>query len=562
MLAKKRIKHSGLLLFLLCFGWLSATAQETVNQEVKVVKPYVPVVSDAFKISQLPKILDTAKVVPEFEYEIMPVRYKTGFQPKTIKPARLISEPITKLYYAYLKVGYGSYLTPMADLFVGSKRNEDWKWGVRANHLSSHGKVKNETGEKVYAGFSNSALVADGTRFFSNDQSLGVKANYNNKQHYYYGYNPALINESTPAPLTKDEIENQKANFIIANANWKSNYLDSTRTNFDVNASFQSFSALNGIGENALKISADINYFFEKEFIGFDAAINSYSSSGIPDTIMQSIVKFNPWIGAFGKKWQIVAGVNTYLDQMNQKYYFYPRLSMHYNVIDYFLIPYVELSGGLKEHSYQSIFYENPYISQSIAVLPTNTVIDFSLGFRGNISSKIAFNVKANYSDIKNQYFYVNDTSTTYQNKFDVVYDDVTQIRVLGELSYQNNENLSIRLKGNYYNYSLKNELKAWHKPDFELSIGARYKIQDKIIVDGSVFAVGARYAREFDDLDNVITKELQGVVDLNLGVEYRLSKNLSAFLQCNNLTAVRYQQWNNYPTQRFNIMGGVTYSF
>lgn len=536
-------------------------AQDKVNQEVKVVKPYEPVISDAFKISELPKLEDTISVVPEFEYDIMPKQFETSFIPKSIKPARLISEPLSKLYYGYVKVGFGSYITPLADVYVGSKRNEDWIWGAKLNHLSSHGKVKNTDNEKVYSGFSNTKFAADGKHFFDNKQTLGFGAEYNHKKHYYYGYDPDLITDGTAPPLKKDEIENQSANLFVVKGRWKSDYLDSVKTNFDVNTSFQSFSAKNGIGENAFKLNADVNYFFEKEFIGVDAGLSSYSSAGIPDTIMQTIVKFNPWIGVFGDKWQIVAGVNTYLHQLEQKYYIYPRLSMHYNIIDYFLIPYLEVGGSLKENSYQSIFYENPYIKQDIGVLPTSTKLDIAGGFRGNISSSVAFNVKASYAFVEDQYFYVNDTTVALGNKFNVVYDDMKRVSLLGEVAYQNNENLMLRLKANYYHYNLSNELQAWHKPDYKVSLSARYKIKNKIIIDGTVYAIGSRYAREFNTDGTVYAKELQGIIDLNLGVEYRLTKKLSAFLTMNNLAAMQYHEWNHYPTQRFNIMAGITYA-
>jgi len=56
--------------------------------------------------------------------------------------------------------------------------------------------------------------------------------------------------------------------------------------------------------------------------------------------------------------------------------------------------------------------------------------------------------------------------------------------------------------------------------------------------------------------------KELKGIFDANLGLEYRYTKKLSAFINFNNIGAVRYQRWEDYPTQRFNVLGGLTYSF
>jgi len=46
------------------------------------------------------------------------------------------------------------------------------------------------------------------------------------------------------------------------------------------------------------------------------------------------------------------------------------------------------------------------------------------------------------------------------------------------------------------------------------------------------------------------------------LGAEYRYTKKLSAFIQFNNIASSPYNKWEDYPTQRFGILGGLTYSF
>jgi outer membrane receptor protein involved in Fe transport len=54
---------------------------------------------------------------------------------------------------------------------------------------------------------------------------------------------------------------------------------------------------------------------------------------------------------------------------------------------------------------------------------------------------------------------------------------------------------------------------------------------------------------------------ELQGIADINLGLEYRYNKILSGFLRLNNIGNTRYYKWNNYPVQGFSVMAGFTYS-
>ena len=48
--------------------------------------------------------------------------------------------------------------------------------------------------------------------------------------------------------------------------------------------------------------------------------------------------------------------------------------------------------------------------------------------------------------------------------------------------------------------------------------------------------------------------------LDINLGAEYRYSKMLSFFVNFNNIANTRYYRWEKYPSQRFNLMAGLTF--
>ena len=54
--------------------------------------------------------------------------------------------------------------------------------------------------------------------------------------------------------------------------------------------------------------------------------------------------------------------------------------------------------------------------------------------------------------------------------------------------------------------------------------------------------------------------KLLDGVGDFNLGIEYRYTKMLSFFAKFNNIANMRYYRWERYPSQRFNLMIGLTF--
>ena len=136
-------------------------------------------------------------------------------------------------------------------------------------------------------------------------------------------------------------------------------------------------------------------------------------------------------------------------------------------------------------------------------------------------------------------------------------------------MTYQKLEKIKLILGANYYNYDPSNEIKAWHRPDFKIALSGIYDLGDKIIVRADLFYIGQQYAKTSNIVatNNTITitdaaETLKGVFDANIGVEYRYTKKLSAFINFNNIGSAKYERWQDYPTQRFGVLGGLTYAF
>lgn len=544
-------------------------AQSDLIKVVEVVRPYEPAISDAFKQNVLPIIIDTVHVNPTFEYTLKAFPLTINYDVEPIKAAKLIGEPLKKLYGSYIKIGFGNYLTPLIDIRHNSKYSKKQTYQAGFKHFSSSGKIKNDDDRKIFSGFSENNINLNGSKFLSN-KTISGKFNYDNNSYYYYGYNTSLNYIINP-PSFKKDMDKQQINAVDGTVNLKSNYLDSTNANYDLALTYGYFQDINKISEQNIDLKVKLNYFFENEFTGINTRIVSYnrsfskssksSNQRIDNQVsnVNTLVEFNPWIGAFGPKWRIVAGVNTFyqLEKDNNPYHIYPKLSLHYNVIGYFLIPYFEYKGRIDINSFKEMLYENPYFLFPVNMKSTEYKQILTGGFRGNISSDISFNLGINYSNIKDMYFYVNDTLIFSENMFTVVYDDVKLVKIFGEISYKQSERINFLLKGFYNYYDLDNIEQAWHKPDYEITLSTKYNLKDKIIVDLNAFALGKRYA--YHPLDEAI--ELNGIVDINLGLEYRYSKILSGFVRLNNIASTKYYQWNYYPEHRFNFMIGITYS-
>jgi len=535
---------------------LNTHAQEKLVKEVQVVKPYEPTISDAFKITHLPKITDTVKTIPEISYVLQTKPLSIQYSVDPIKPAKMVGEPLSRLYNSYVKLGLGTKVLPMLEAYVGNKRSKDYSIGAYYKFLNSIGQVTMDNDEKEFAGFSDNDLSFFGKKFLENsiiEGDMGLMSN----TRYFYGYDTRVD--------TILEKENIKQNFLNLNlsANYKSTYVDSTHVNYDFGFDLDYTKDNFENNELGFKIAGDVDKIFTQEMVGVKVAIAHYKTNEPLDSSNNTVVNINPWIGIFGDKWRVKAGVNMFSDirDGNSKALYYPVGHVEYDIANHYLIPYAGVYGKLEINNFQEISQVNPFLTPGTRVLNTDHKLNLYGGIRGNFNSTTYYNFKVSYSLIDNMPFYINDfvNSDSIGNKFNVIYDNVELLSYFGEISVTPSEALTFNVKAHFRDYTLTNQAKAWHKPSFDMSFTTQYNLRSKIILRGDILAIGKRYVK-LDNAGNI--GELESAVDVNLGAEYRYSSVLSAFVQLNNLLSEKYYEWNYYPTYGFNALVGVTYSF
>ncbi len=537
---------------------LLVTVQLVAQQEeVRVVKPYDPTLSGAEKIEVLPSLDDTVNYrQPVFEYHVFPKRFETGFRVDPIKPAKMVQAPLSKLYKSELNLGMGNYFTPLAELTVNQLRSRDGSMGLRLSHHSMNGKVRLEDGTRRDAGFSDNDLEFFGARYMNNKNlEYRLGGNYNSVVHY--GVDTTLNDTMSRADLTHAYYT------AFAGLSFYSAHADSFHLNYKADLDYYFFSHELDQMEHGVKFEGDFDKLLRKEVIGAEVGFSYFHHQPAWDTLLTSLVeiKFNPWISKRTGDWEFIAGFNTYWEITNGALtpHFYPRARFQFNIIEEILVPYFGVDGHLQTNSYRDIFEENPYVNPNLVVEPTNHSLIAYGGLKGRFTDRIAWNIRGSYSIIENMHFFQLDSTVELRNQFTVLYDDVQLAQVYAELGVKPNDELSFYLKGNYYNYVMVKEDYAWFKPAFDASLEAKYNMGDKIISNAGLFVVGPRY---YDALDpfNVAGK-LPATVDLNLGVEYRYTKLLSFWVKMNNMLAQRYYIYNQYPSYRFRLMAGFSYT-
>jgi hypothetical protein len=299
------------------------------------------------------------------------------------------------------------------------------------------------------------------------------------------------------------------------------------------------------------------------------AGLDVYKNQNAVWSDNMTIFQLRPQITFSQPKWRLKAAINMYAtSDSSNGFKVAPEVDFDLHLYENIIILNAGTDSRLQRYSYRNLTERNPWLISDI--LPLNTWSPFRLyaGLRGSISSKMAFNARVSFTpSIDNQFFFVNDTSAGNLNKLTYVVDNASLLEVNGEITWQMHEKIRLIAKADYLGYTPDKELKAWHVPSLRMSYGGKYNLRDKIWINAALLTYNKQFYRDFikDDVNGeikTVTKQLKGIADINLGAEYRYTKLLGMFIQLNNILNVRYERYKNYPTQRFNVMAGVSYMF
>lgn len=562
------------LLFAITYSLLTnnCNAQNVLGEEIYEQKSnFTPVIKDAaVKQTDQPEIVDTVKKITNVTYTSPGNPYKTSYQTSTIEPAKMVNEPLNKLYQSMLKVGMGNYVMPYADVFFNSLRSKELYWGVRYNHLSSDAKFK-DFGATNFSD-DNASLYA---KKFYKKHTLSADLNYNRNAIRYYGFSDTIPKVNS-AGNYKQAFQNFQGKLRL-----QSHYGDTSKSiNHDIHVNYYNYGDHYNTFENNVFADALLNKHIEKASLLLLASVDYYNVHSTHDTVNNLIAKLTPYVAVGGGNWKGDIGVSVVCDNFFSiktnsgssltETNIYPRLNISYDVYQSIIIPYAGLDGGLQKNSYKSLSSVNPFVLSNLEYKNTDNKYNVYGGLRGALSSNLSYDAKVLYGRYNNMAYYLADYNynakdNPYANRYNVVYMNTNYLNVNGQLKYQLKQKLNIIAKGNYYGYNITDtsNVKPWHKPNFDLTFSAHYNLKSKIILKADIFVIGKQWALQQTTGNNIIVEtpvQLKGITDINLGAEYRYTKMLSFFANFNNIGNFSYYRWDKYPTQRFNFMVGLTF--
>jgi hypothetical protein len=561
-----------ILFFILPLGAQVKKEGTGLKREVTLYNPYKPSLPESRKRSFLPYMNDTAKVRPDFRYQVNTEPFMPAYTVSPIKAAALLPDPLPELYKSYVNIGLGNYITPLAEISITNERSKKGTIGFYGRHFSTNGNLELQNGKKAFAGYMDNDASLFGRKFFKESVFEG-SVDFAQKTRYSYGYDTSITNYS---PEKKDIRIGY--NNLGAQASLSSMTLDSSSFSYDFDIHYNFFYNAKNLYQHNIGLTGLMAKSYQGFFIGSGIGYDFYSLSDFIMTDPKYIFSVSPFVKKSTQQWSFKLGLQVVADKnmlASTEFHLYPDVNFSFSVVPSYISFFAGLSGKLEKNDPLKIISENPFLMPdgTLFTLPnTNHALIISSGLKGNTGIGGNYLVSASYSLIDNMLFYSNIVSPIGMlapevgNHFLALKDDVELLNVHGEISGKINDKMSYTGKANLYKYTLAINDFAWNKPGWDSQIGLKYNLRDKIIAGAELTVTGSRKflvndVDPFTSKPPLIVFETPVQPNLNLSAEYRYSKILSFWTKFNNITYNRNYEWAYYPSQRFLFMLGFTYS-
>ena len=567
------------------FG-LAQNKDDIGTETVTVTKAYTPTISDAFKIKSTPNLNDSIVLQKKkIEYSIFSVPVASTFSPAKAKASRVKKVPPPVLYNSYASAGGGNPANLLAKFYTSRTIGRESGYTVGFEHNSS---IADIDGVFLKNNYSNSELEGAYIKR-DRDYDWGVDIGVKHQLYNWYG-TPEGFFENPPSGFTImpfDVAQNYFTGEVGAHLNLEDSYFKGAKLKY------RRFWDKLKSGENRLVFKPTFEFPVSDEIFAVklkadyvsgnfeNSSVNSTDNlAGINYSNLQ--VSVNPSLTMLRDDLSLNLGVNLVYgfdaERSDGNFFIYPAVTASYRLFDELVIAYAGIEGELQQNSYQGFVEENPFVSPTLTITPTDKQYSAYLGIKGQLLTNVSYNIKGSYITENRLPLYKLNPLNTFRNdekayylgnSFEVFYDDVITLGLFGELNVDINRNFSLGLNAEVYSYNTETDNPAWNLPKLKGTLFVDYQIGKKWYAGANLFYVGERQDFSTEAVQNVLPSNFLATVitldsyfDANAHIGHRLNDRLSLFVKAANIANTNYQRWANYQVQGFQVLAGATYKF
>ena len=535
------------VLCLFCLVTQLAAQDSTVKRKtIEITSTFKPVLRDASKINfnAAPPAVDTSR--PRLSYSI-PAQYLfLTYQPATLKPVALSTDTSSVWQNDnYLKVGIGNIHQPFIQTGFSFGDQKHTAFNIFANEYNSKGNLSYQKNSMTEVALVGRVINQNKTQW---DGRIGFKSD----GYFLYGYQPDTLK------FTKDQLQ-QRFQTFSGSLGFRNTEPTEFGLTYNPNVHIAVFN--DNHNPKATEANTVLNLPLQKAItksfafnLGFTADLSTYTLQGHQSN-QNNLYYVSPALLFKTPNFYLLAQVTPSWD--NKAFTLLPDFMADITTSDQRFTIQLGWIGYYDKGTYQRLASVNPWLAQPGSLLNTRIQERYA-GFKGSLSDHFTYSAKVGYQEYRNMPLFVNDSvdGKTFLIRYE---SDMEDLQFHGELAYTVGEDLSITAAVNYNQYTkLKNELKAWGLLPLELRSSVRWQLMKDLWIKGDLWAFeGAQFRG-----NNGQAYKGTGAFDMNVGIEFRIARQLNLWFQMNNLFNNQYQRWHQYESYGFNILGGVIFSF
>ena len=601
------------------FNKITAQTVQPYNEQINVVAPYEPSVSDANKINVNPDYVDIQLEKEKINYNTssvfgnLPKRKAIGLDP--LEPSK--ESALAKKHIFYGKFGFGTNLEPLADIYVNSPDSKKVGGGFHIKHHSAWRQMQD-----VYDNsFSDTDFDIYGKVKIKNSE-LMLKAFYANNMFNYYGvddsvYNALLNQGPIDEEWTKQTLHTYGAEISLANVKASNTYYSVmlNYTGIQGNDIFHhqrywlhhnDSKLYNKFNSNAISIPVNFSYyskFFKKskkEELNVRFSAN-FDFSTLYFPAFDSKRNFNDYLFSLEPTYALGIGVFTLKLGLNTNFFddnpiggdkfkatIHPVAEIKATIVPEAFSIKVGINGESYRNNIKSFYSLCKYIAPPHTLLDYNTdayiqrVTNVKHNIYGFVDTRfgknINFSAGVEIMRYDNMPMFRTELITLGLPNIELYplllnYVDFDKISISADFAINIKENLSLDLQGRYNIINTMDGvvILPCNIPEYEFYALAKYVLPNKKLSFGvQAMLLGGAIDKNLNALPSypsiigpMPTIDLPLAYDLALNANYKIKSGIDVWANLNNLLHYKnklyiYQLYPEYPA---NIMLGVTFS-
>ena len=545
---------------------------------------YRPKVNKVNKLQLTPETPQPSYNFPSTDVNPMEAKQKFALDLEKISPTAYAAkdDKLVTPTENFIMAGLGTNLSPLFLYKHNSMLTKTLGLGVGVKHNSSWINIK----DYAPSSYMNNAFEVNLTTSKFNGFQLDGGVYYKNDMYHFYGINLAenpLTEEQIAFYAPKITYNKLGGHFGLASSTTRIGelshdayldyfYLFDREHNIDLGYSLGYAENFWGDKNHPQKIGVDLGF-------QYDYCIGQGENLFNVDRIL---FKVNPFFEMSDEFYRLHLGVRldgaTHGSEEEKLLAVRPDLSGSLFVLDKKLEFYAGLNGGRKLLRFSDIVEDNPFLSPmcnpSLAI--QNVKLGFDGGVRTNIMEIVDLHLGVRYRHTDKDPLFVyhipeaNSVPSGYDpilNTFDIVYDETQWVTVMANARVRMRNSLTADLGFAYNSCKPTVEEYAWYRPTTEGKLKLTYDYDDKLAFNTTLLYQGGRYAKVWDGVVdwqnfNFTAEKLKDVLDLSLGVDYKVNDQITAFALLDNVAHQKYQLYYNYPVTGIQFFAGVKLRF